>query len=105
MNWNKLKSIADFLGTLAVILTLVYMAIEIRQNTATLKASTSQAELDASIQTLSVIRTRKYTSVSAVATSCCRSLINQQPAHSLDNMLGSYKKFKSSNTPVRSSVQ
>jgi len=54
MNWTKASAMAEILSSVAILVTLVYLAIEIRQNSATLEASTQQAQLDTNIQTLNV---------------------------------------------------
>ena len=40
MNWDAISAIADVLGIIGLIGTLVYLAIQIRQNTASVKANT-----------------------------------------------------------------
>jgi hypothetical protein len=40
MNWEAVAAIAEALGALAVFASLVYLALQIRQNTASIKAST-----------------------------------------------------------------
>ena len=52
MNWTKASAIAEILSSVAILATLVYLAIEIRQNTATLEATSQQAQLDTNYQTL-----------------------------------------------------
>jgi hypothetical protein len=47
MDWNTAASIAEVVGGLAVIVSLVYVATEVRNNTKALKAS---AGFDASLQ-------------------------------------------------------
>ncbi len=48
MNWEALGAIGETIGALGVIGTLVYLAVQIRQNTKSLRASTYQAVLDSS---------------------------------------------------------
>jgi hypothetical protein len=43
---QDLGSIGEFLGALGVIISLIYLAVQIRQNTRSLRASTQQAVLD-----------------------------------------------------------
>lgn len=40
MNWEAIGAVGEVLGALAVVLTLVYLAIQIRQNTSSTRAST-----------------------------------------------------------------
>lgn len=42
MNWEAVSAVSDFLAAIAVIVTLVYLAVQIRQNTSTLKSSATQ---------------------------------------------------------------
>ena len=48
MNWEALGAIGETIGAVGVIGTLVYLAVQIRQNTKSLRASTYQAVLDSS---------------------------------------------------------
>ena len=42
MNWEAMGSIAELLGALGVIVSLVYLATQVRSNTAAIRAGTSQ---------------------------------------------------------------
>ena len=46
MNWEALWAIGEIVGAIAVVLTLGYLAAQIRQNTKTVRTSTYQAVLD-----------------------------------------------------------
>ena len=48
MNWEAMGAIGEIVGAVGVIVTLAYLAVQIRQNTASLKASTIQTMLEAS---------------------------------------------------------
>ena len=52
MNWTKASSIAEILSSVAILVTLLYLVIEIGQNTEALQASSRQASLDADVQWL-----------------------------------------------------
>ena len=52
MTLSDLGNVGDFLGTIAVLVTLVYLAIQIRQNLATSRAQTRQALADSQINYL-----------------------------------------------------
>ena len=52
MNWEMLSAIAEILGSAAVLVTLIYLTIQTRQNTASIQANTRQAILDADQQFL-----------------------------------------------------
>ena len=42
MNWEAIGSIAESLGAIGVIVSLVYLAIQVRSNTAAIRAGTTQ---------------------------------------------------------------
>ena len=48
MNWDAVGAIGEVVGALGVICTLAYLAVQIRQNTESVKTSTVQAMLEAS---------------------------------------------------------
>lgn len=52
MNWTKASAIAEIISSVAVVITLVYLLLELQQNTNALEASTRQAALDNSMQVL-----------------------------------------------------
>lgn len=58
MNWDAIGAVGEIIGALAVLATLVYLAIQIRQNTGALRA----AALNSSIQAASLIRSEMFTS-------------------------------------------
>ncbi len=43
MNWNAIGAVGELLGALGVIVTLGYLAAQIRQNTRTVRTATAQA--------------------------------------------------------------
>ena len=45
MNWDALGAIAELLGAVAVFVTLVYLALQIRQNTKAVRASAMHASV------------------------------------------------------------
>jgi hypothetical protein len=47
MNWTMLSAVGGMLSSVGVLATLIYLAIQTRQNTASIQASTRQAILDA----------------------------------------------------------
>ncbi len=53
MNWNKTSAIAEILSSVAILITLLYLVVEIGQNTTALEATTRQASLDGEVQLLS----------------------------------------------------
>ena len=52
MNWGAIGAVGEIIGALAVFLTLVYLAIQIRQNTKSVQASA----VDASISKVNDVR-------------------------------------------------
>jgi len=46
MSLNDLGSLGEFIGALAVVVSLIYLAIQVRQNTRALFVSTGQAQAD-----------------------------------------------------------
>ena len=52
MNWDAIGAIGEILGAIAVLLTLAYLAVQIRQNTQAVRASA----LDASVTSVTSIR-------------------------------------------------
>ena len=55
MNWEALGAIGEIVGAVAVIVTLAYLAVQIRQNTRVFRSSTEQAQADAHSRCLSLI--------------------------------------------------
>ena len=47
MNWEAISTISEVIGAIAVVVSLVYLAVQIRQNTHTSKSATRQAIADA----------------------------------------------------------
>ncbi len=52
MNWTKASSIAEILSSVAMLITLVYLVVEIQQNSRATQAETRQAILDSDQQYL-----------------------------------------------------
>ena len=46
MNWEAIGAIGEVVGAIAVIATLIYLALQIRQNTAALRSTATQAAHD-----------------------------------------------------------
>lgn len=47
MNWEAISTVSEAIGAIAVIISLIYLAMQIRQNTKMSKAATRQAIADA----------------------------------------------------------
>jgi hypothetical protein len=56
MNWDAIGAIGEIIGAMAVFLTLVYLALQIRQNTKAVQA----AAVDASVGKLNDVRETMY---------------------------------------------
>ncbi len=52
MNWTKLSAMAEILSSIAILVTLVYLAIQTQQSADAIQANTRQAILDADQQFL-----------------------------------------------------
>ena len=52
MNWEAIGAVGEVVGAIGVILTLGYLAVQIRQNTAMMTAQTVQASIDATQRVL-----------------------------------------------------
>jgi len=46
MNWDAIGAVGELLGAIAVVVTLAYLAVQIRQNTSAVKASSHHAITD-----------------------------------------------------------
>lgn len=42
MSWEAIGAVGDIVGALAVLVSLLYLAVQVRQNTASIKSSTYQ---------------------------------------------------------------
>jgi hypothetical protein len=49
MNWTKTSAIAEIVSSVAILLTLAYLAVQTQQNTAALVASSRQQSLDSEL--------------------------------------------------------
>jgi hypothetical protein len=56
MNWEAIGAVGEIVGALAVFLTLVYLAMQIRQNTKAIQASANHA----SVSEVNQVRTSMY---------------------------------------------
>ena len=52
MNWEAVGAMAELAGAIGVILSLIYLALQIRQNTRSLQGSTFQSMHDSAVQRL-----------------------------------------------------
>lgn len=52
MNWTKASAVAEILSSVAILVTLLYLVIEIGQNTEALQATSRDASLEGDIQRL-----------------------------------------------------
>ena len=63
MNWDAAGAIGEIIGALAVFLTLIYLALQIRQNTKAVQASA----VDASIGKVTSVRQSMYENAEVAA--------------------------------------
>ena len=52
MNISNLSDISEIIGSIAVVITLIFLVLQMRENTRAIKASTRQAARDAEAQTV-----------------------------------------------------
>jgi len=69
MNWEAIGAIGEIVGAIAVLLTIVYLADQIKQNTKAVKAATQQAISDATTEVwrnscIDINRTEKFYEIS-----------------------------------------
>jgi hypothetical protein len=50
MNWEAISAIAELFGAVGVIITVIYLAIQIRQNTSSVQAATEQTLMSQEIE-------------------------------------------------------
>jgi len=53
MNWTAISSISDLVGATAVVISLLYVAVQLRQNTKAIQASSRQGVLDGDLGLIS----------------------------------------------------
>ena len=52
MNTSNIADISDIIGSIAIVITLIFLVLQMRENTRAIKASTRQAARDAEAQTV-----------------------------------------------------
>lgn len=55
MNWDAIGAIGEIVGAIAVVITLIYLSVQLKQNTSSLKANSYQGWMSANIQINSAI--------------------------------------------------
>ncbi len=55
MNWTKASAVAEILSSVAILITLVYLVVEIQQNAEATQADTRQAVLASDQQFLELL--------------------------------------------------
>jgi hypothetical protein len=58
MNWTAISTISELIGVAAVVVTLCQVAVQIRQNTSGIIASSRQSLLDADLALISNVISR-----------------------------------------------
>jgi hypothetical protein len=66
MNWEAVGAVAEILWVLAVLSTLVYVALQIQQNTKMMKANIRQARSDSSVALYSLGATSEIAEIQAL---------------------------------------
>ena len=60
MNWDAIGAIGEVLGAIAVIFTLIYLAVQIRQNSASTRAQIRQSLAEAQIEYMNLRATDPF---------------------------------------------
>jgi len=55
VNWDAISAIAEILGAIGVVATVIYLAFQIRQNTKSIQGSTEQALMNHEMETFTLI--------------------------------------------------
>ena len=66
MNWDALGAIGEVVGAIAVVVTLIYLAVQIRQNTSSIRASTLQSNTNVWASTFTAIADEELARVYAI---------------------------------------
>ena len=84
MNWDVISAVGEVVGSIAVVVTLVYLAVQIRQNTESLRMT---AELDVSQQTAEfAARVRAQPDIVRI-----RDLVADDPTRLTDNEIAQFR--------------
>ncbi len=54
MNWEAISAVAEVIGAVAIVITLIYLAVQLRQNTTSVRASAYQTWLAANVDLAAV---------------------------------------------------
>ena len=57
MNWEAIGALGDIVGAAAVVITLIYLAVQLKQNTAAMRSSTFQSISSTLAQNMEVLTT------------------------------------------------
>lgn len=52
MNWTKISAVAEIFSSIAIVVTLIYLAVQTQQNTAAIISNSRQQSLDADLELL-----------------------------------------------------
>ena len=80
MNWEAIGAIGELLGALAVVVSLLYLAVQIRQNSRIVKGTSVQAITQfALVRTLHALKPRKRFSDCSIALLIFDTVIKDLP--------------------------
>ncbi|MGI9324326.1 MAG: hypothetical protein ACR2PZ_03835 [Pseudomonadales bacterium] len=60
MNWDAIEAIGEVVGAVAVVLTLIYLSVQLRQNTRSSKLAALQGFFDATSDTKAAVHKVGY---------------------------------------------
>ncbi len=80
MNWEAIGAIGEAIGAIAVIATLIYLAIQIRQNTESVRANSYQSWMSANLQIGTAMSNQYQSNVVGAAIFDSRNLKSESEA-------------------------
>ena len=63
MNWDAIGAIGELIGAIAVVITLIFLTVQLKQNTKSIRASTRSQHTEAVSNTLATLQNQNFASV------------------------------------------
>jgi hypothetical protein len=63
MNWDAIGSVGELIGAIAVVITLVFLTVQLKQNTRSIRASTRSQHTEAVSNSLATLQNQNFASV------------------------------------------
>ena len=63
MNWDAIGSIGELIGAIAVVITLIFLTVQLKQNTRSIRASTRSQHTEAVSNSLATLQNQDFASV------------------------------------------